>query len=196
MDLITSPPGKILEAIRRGDLREKRALIESLAEHPSERSVDILAEILEGESWFLRDLAGKALAHLGDAAVPRLRRLLASGLWYTRAAAARSLGRMGHEESLPHLVALLSDPNLTVQSAALASIADLVRAGAARDTARLFWNEGARRGEELGRILMDVHPDAGRAVMEHLSDPSSFLKEERVAEEVPAGLPLDERKNA
>jgi hypothetical protein len=103
---------------------------------------------------------------------------------------------MGHEESLPHLVALLSDPNLTVQSAALASIADLVRGGAARNTARLFWNEGARRGEELGRILLDVHPDAGRAVMEQLSDPASFLKAAPVAEEEPASVPEDERKNA
>jgi len=197
VDLSTTPPGKILEAIRRGDLREKRTLIESIAHQPSERAIQILSEILEGESWYLRDLAGKAMARMGPIAVPRLRQLAASGLWYTRASAARALGRLGHEQSLPLLVALLADSNLTVQGAALSSVADLVRAGAARDTARLFWNEGARRAEELGRILLDVHPDAGSQVMECLSNPASFLREEAPRVEEGAETVQEvERKNA
>ncbi|HET9233577.1 MAG TPA: HEAT repeat domain-containing protein, partial [Candidatus Eisenbacteria bacterium] len=143
MDLSTTPPGRVLEAIRRGDLREKRTLIESISHQPSERALEILSEILEGESWYLRDMAAKAMTRMGPIARPRLRQLSASGLWYTRAAAARALGRAGDVESLPLLVALLADTNLTVQGAALASIADLVRAGAARQTAKMFWNEGA-----------------------------------------------------
>jgi HEAT repeat protein len=195
VDLSTTPPGKILEAIRRGDLREKRTLIESLSHQPTDRALQILSEILEGESWYLRDLAGKAMARMGAIAVPRLRQLSASGLWYTRASAARALGRVGHEESLPLLVALLADANLTVQGASLASISDLVRAGAARDVARLFWNEGARRAEDLGKILLDVHPEAGRQVMEYLGNPASFLSEAAPREEETPEAEI-ERKNA
>lgn len=196
MDLSSTSSAKILEAIRRGDLREKRALIESIAHQPSDRAVQILSEILEGESWYLRDMAGKAMARMGGVAAPRLVQLSMSGLWYTRAAAARALGRMGHAESLPLLVALLADPNLTVQGAALASIADLVRAGRVRETARLFWNEGARRAEELGRTLLDVHPDAGRLVMESLSHPASFLEEPPRPAPAAPDIKEAERKNA
>jgi HEAT repeat protein len=196
MDLSTSPPDKILEAIRRGDLREKKALIEALGCHPSERTIGVLAEILEGESWYLRDLAVKAVVAVGEPAATRLLQLLGSGLWYTRAAAARALGKMGHAESLPYLVHLLDDPNQTVQAACLASIADLVRAGMARETARLFWNQGARRAEALSRLFLAVHPDAGRPVAELLADPSSFLTEKRVAEVVEEPEIEADRKNA
>src|SRR5262245_19633417 len=185
-----------MEAIRRGDLRDKRALIESITHQTSDRALHLLGEILEGESWYLRDMASKAIARMGGVAVPRLSQLCASGLWYTRAAAVRALGRMGHADSLPLMVALLADPNVTVQGAALASIADLVRGGRVRETARLFWNEGARRAEELGRILLDVHPDAGRLVMESLSNPASFLEEPPKPTPVPPDIQEAERKNA
>jgi GTP-binding protein len=181
MDLSTSPPDKILEAIRRGDLRDKKVLIEALGRQRSERAVEVLGEILEGESWYLRDLAVKSMVAIGEPSVPRLLYLLGSGLWYTRAAAARALGKMGHAQSLPYLVHLLADPNQTVQGACLASVADLVRGGEAQETARLFWNQGARRAEGLSRLLLAVHPEAGRAVAELLADPASFL-EKRPAE--------------
>jgi HEAT repeat protein len=196
VDLSSTPHTKIMEAIHRGDLREKRALIESITHQPSDRAVHILSEILEGESWYLRDMASKAMARMGGVAVPRLSQLCASGLWYTRAAAVRALGRMGHTDSLPVMVRLLADPNLTVHGAALASIADLVRAGRVRETARLFWNEGARRAEELGRILLDVHPDAGRLVMESLSNPASFLEKPPPPAPVVPDIKEAERKNA
>ena len=196
VDLSTTPPGRILEAIHRGDLREKRTLIESISHQPSDRALQILSEILEGESWYLRDMAAKAMVRMGPMSRPRLRQLAASGLWYTRAAAGRALGRSGDLESLPLLVALLADTNLTVQGSALASIADLVRSGAARQTAKAFWNEGAR-AEELGRILLNVHPDAGRPVMEHLSNPASFLTEPPPpAKAVTPPIVEVERKNA
>ena len=201
MDLSQTPHAKIMEAIRRGDLREKRALIDSISHQPSERAIQILAEIMEGESWYLRDMAGKAMARIGNQSAPKLIQLSMSGLWYTRAAAVRALGRMGYADALPVMVMLLADRNLTVQGASLASIADLVRAGRVRETARLFWNEGARQAEDLGRLLLDVHPDAGRLVMELLANPASFLEEPRLVEEQrPAPVVPDikeaERKNA
>ena len=196
MDLSSTPHATIMEAIRRGDLREQRALIESLAHQPSDRAIQILAEILEGESWYLRDMAGKAMARIGTQSAPKLTQLCMSGLWYTRAASVRALGRMGHTESLPVMVALLADPNLTVQGAALASIADLVRGGRVRETARLFWNEGAWRAEQLGRFLLDVHPDAGRLVMESLANPASFLEEAPRPAPIVPDIKEAERKNA
>jgi hypothetical protein len=67
----------------------------------------------------------------------------------------------------------------------LASVADLVGGGEARQAARLFWNQGARRAEGLSRLLLAVHPEAGRAVAELLADPGSFLKETPEREEEP-----------
>ena len=194
-DLNTCPPEQFLDALNRCSLADKRALLETLARQPNERSIKILMEILQGDSWYLRDIAGKVLARIGDKAVPALEGLLHSGLWYSRAEAARSLGRIGHVESLPRLVRLLSDSNQTVQGACLASIADLVRGGWAKETTRLFWNEGARRAEELCRVLMAVHPDAGRMVAEHLADPSSFLTED-APEEHEESAAVASRKNA
>jgi len=195
-DLKTCPPEQFMEAFDRYSLDEKRTLIEDLGTRPSERSVRILAEILQGSSWHLRDLAVRAMARMGEPAVPTVTVLLYSGLWYTRAAAARTLGRMGHTESLPGLVLILSDSNHTVQEACLASIADLVRGGQGKETARLFWNQGARRAEELNRMLLAVHPDAGNAVGEFLSDPSSFLREDMPEEEHEVEAPEVGRKNA
>jgi hypothetical protein len=199
-DLRTCPPEEFLDVLSRCSLDEKRALIEQLAEIKHERSVAILVELLQGDSWFLRDLAGKSLARLGDPAVPALLVLVRSGLWYTRAAAARALGRAGYGDCLPILVRLLSDTNQTVQGACLASIADLVEAGMAKETARLFWNEGARRAKELGRVLLAVHPEAGRAVNDLLADPASFLRddapEEAAATEDEAEASVADRRNA
>jgi HEAT repeat protein len=198
-DLRTCSPEEFLEVLGRCSLDEKRVLIEELPLDPGERSVIILLEILQGDSWYLRDLAGKAITQIGEVAVPGLLALLRSGLWYTRAAAARVLGRLGYAEALPQLVRMLADPNQTVQGACLASIADLVREGHAKETARLFWNEGARRAEELGRVLTAVRPDAGRAVSDLLGDPSSFLREEPAVSspEAEAEPPVTaDRKNA
>ncbi len=185
-DLAGVPPEQFLDALKRRNLEGKRALIADLKRRRSEKAVEILVDVLEEDSWYLRDLAVNALAEVGGAAAPRLLALLDHGLWYTRAAAARALGRMGHTGSLPRLVDLLGEPNKTVQGAALASVADMVRDGHARETARLFWAGGARRAEELKRLLLAVHPDAGGPVAELLADPASFLKEAPRAEEEPA----------
>lgn len=198
-DLRTCPPEEFLDVLARCSLNEKRALIEQLSEIRNERSVAILAELAQGDSWYLRDLAGRGLARIGDPAVPALLVLVRSGLWYTRATAARALGRAAVAESLPILVRMLSDTNQTVQGACLASIADLVREGLARETARLFWNEGAHRAKDLGRVLMAVHPEEGREVNDLLADPATFLHDDAAdaaVEEAGEDASLAGRKNA
>ncbi len=193
-ELNSVPPEQFLEALKRRNLEGKRALIADLREKKTEKAVEILVDILEEDSWYLRELAVNALADMGEMAAPRLEVLLDHGLWYTRAAAARALGKARYAAGLPRLVELLGESNKTVQGAALASIADLVREGMARETARLFWAQGARRAEEWKRLLLAVHPDAGAAVAELLADPSSFLKEVPQAGE--ADAPRSSRKNA
>lgn len=185
----------VLDALRQRNLEGKRAVIADLRRRGTPKAMEILVEVLEDDSWYLRELAVEALSDADEAIAPSLIALLDSGLWYTRAAAARALGKMGHAAGLPRLVAVLSDTNRTVQGASLASIADLVRAGAARETARQFWGQGARRAEDLNRLLQTVHPDAGNAVAEYLSDPSSFLKEVRETH-APVRESEEARKNA
>ena len=185
----------VLDTLRQRNLEGKRAVIADLRRRGTPKAMEILVEVLEGDSWYLRELAVEALSDADETIAPSVIALLESGLWYTRAAAARALGKMGHAASLPRLVAVLSDSNRTVQGASLASIADLVRGGAARETARQFWGQGARRAQELNRLLQTVHPDAGNAVAEYLADPSSFLKEVRETH-APVRESEEARKNA
>jgi HEAT repeat protein len=176
-ELSMVPPDQFLEALKRRNLDGKRALIADLRRRKTDKAIEILVGLLEDDSWYLRDQAVNALGDVGEVAVPRLLPLLESGLWYTRAAAARVMGRIGHVGSLPKLMDFLADANRTVQGAALASIADLVRAGYAQETARAIWGLGARRAEDVKRLLLAVHPDAGGKVLEILAEPSQFLKE-------------------
>jgi HEAT repeat protein len=175
-ELSMVPPDQFLEALKRRNLDGKRALIADLRRRKTDKAVEILVELLEDDSWYLRDQAVNALADVGNVAVPRLLPLLESGLWYTRAAAARVLGRVDHAASIPRLIELLAETNRTVQGAALASIADLVRGGHAVEAARAIWGLGPRRAEDVKRLLIAVHPDAGGKVAEVLAEPSQFLK--------------------
>jgi HEAT repeat protein len=197
----TSPPEKFLEDFKRLPFYEKRREIIALGQEASEDGIRILVSILQGDSWYFRDRAVEALADAGERAAPPLKTLLYGGLWYTRASAARTLGLLRHHESLPELVHLLFDSNQTVQAACLESIADLVRDGAARDTARLFWNQGARRAEDLKRLLQAVHPDAGNQVADLMADPDSLLREDTGSAETETETedeiaPSVERRNA
>jgi HEAT repeat protein len=192
-----STPQQFLDSLALQPLESRRKLMEELARHPTEQSIVILVEVLQGDSWYLRDLAVRALARIGAPAAPRLRPVLQNGLWYGRAAAARVLGRIAYADALPDLVQLLADPNHTVQGAVLASLADLVRAGYGEDVARLFWNQGARRAETLNRLLLAVHPDAGGTVAEYLADPASLLARKAPEEEtLPAAEEARSRQKA
>ena len=173
-DLDGKPAEQFLEALKRRNLEGKKALIADLRRRKTDKAIDILLDVLQDDSWYLRELAVDALGEAGTAAVPRLTELLDSGLWYTRAAAARTLGKIGHVPTVPMLVKLLGDPNQTVQGASLASLADFVRKGRALDVARGFWAEGPRRSEELKRLLLAVHAESGEQVAAILAEPASL----------------------
>ncbi len=175
-DLNSTPPEHFLEALKRRNLEGKRALIADLRSRKSDKAMDILIDLLEDESWYLRELAVEALSDAPETAVPRLQYLVDTGLWYTRSAAARTLGRMLHAPSLPRLVDLLLEANSTVRESALASVADIVMDGHTRETAALFLELGKRRAEMFKRALLAAHPEAGGLVSEYLDRPGSFLE--------------------
>ena len=182
-DLNTTAPEQFHEALKRRNLEGKRALIADLESKKSDRAYEILVDLLEDESWYLRELAVNALTDAGEKVVPRLYAYMESGLWYTRSAAARALGRMQWVDSLPRLIELLHEANATVRESALASIADLVNAGYAREAAVLLWQLGRRPAEEWKRAFLSLHPTAGKALAEYLDRPSSFLEAVPVSEE-------------
>lgn len=128
--------GRTLEALRRKNLEGKKTFIEELRRQKNPKSVSLLLEILCDESWYLRDLAFKALVESGALAVEPLRGVLASGLWYTRAAAARALGELGDGRSAGDMLGMLTDANHTVRDAGLQSLKALASRGQAVAIAR------------------------------------------------------------
>jgi HEAT repeat protein len=176
-DVNARPAEQFLEALKRRNLQGKKALIADLRHRKTDKAIEILIDVLQDDSWYLRELAVEALGESGETAVPRLVELLDSGLWYTRAAAARTLGKIGHLPSLGLLVRLLGDPNKTVQGASLASIADIVRGGHAREVARALWALGPDQAEDLKRLLVSVHPEPGAVVAELLADPGALIRD-------------------
>jgi len=187
------PAEQFLDALKHRNLEGKRTLIADLRRRQTDKAIEILIDVLQDDSWYLRELAVEALGESGEKAVPRLLELLRSGLWYTRAAAARTLGKIGHLPSIPELVALLDDSNHTVQGASLASLADFVRRGRSLQVERCFYDRGPRRAEELKRLLLAVHNDAGRQVGELLDDPALLLRGRKPAAEAsPDGDAPDE----
>jgi len=202
-DFKTVAPERLIELIRRADVASRRVLVAELARRRTEAATRALIRLLESDSWHLRELATAALPEVGIVARPFLMPLLHSGLWYTRAAAARGVGKIGDAASLPRLVEMLEDGNHTIEDAALASIADLVRGGEAREIARLFWSKGAPLSETFTRRLLAAHPGPGAQVAELLAARSSFLNAVPLAGDVEAegddpslDTPDIERQNA
>lgn len=118
---------KILERLRLKNMAGKKNLIEDLKKRKSQRSVSLLVEMLQDESWYLREQAVQALCDAGDEATEPVRRVLQEGLWYARAAAAKVLGRVGDSQSVTMLTDCLLDSNLTVQGAAAAALVDIAK---------------------------------------------------------------------
>ena len=186
-------PADYLEDLKRRNLQGKRALIADLRRRKTEKTVAVLIDVLRDESWYLRELAVEALAEAGEIAAPQLGDLLLGGLWYSRAAAARALGKMGHLPSIPALVRQLDDSNQTVQGAALASLADFVRAGRAEDVALAFVTRGPRRAEELRRLFHAVHPAAAGQLTGLMASPGELaIKRARAEREKKAQPPPPE----
>ncbi|HEX7079032.1 MAG TPA: HEAT repeat domain-containing protein [Candidatus Eisenbacteria bacterium] len=118
---------RLWEELRHRDPEEKLDWIRQVAKDPTPESVEMLLDVLEQESWFLRDQAGRALATMGEMVVEPLIEYLGSGLWYTRAVAATTLGRIGLPMAAEPLTDLLRDPNRTVRDAAWDALAVLAR---------------------------------------------------------------------
>lgn len=178
--------GRAIEALRRKNLEGKRAFIEELRRHQDAKSISLLLEILCDESWFLRELAIKALVEMGEPARMPLRGILTSGLWYTRAAAVRALGAMGDAATAPHILVMLEDSNRTARDAAVVALKSLVAAGQTAALGRaLAATPPERRGERLA-LLDRIDPDLARnveAAMAGAPAPAPY------AADAPAGAP-------
>lgn len=118
---------RILDRLRLKSLDEKKNLIEDLKKRKGQRSISLLVEILQEESWFLREQAVRALAEAGSEASGPVQKLLKDGLWYSRAAAAKALGKMGDPGAVDLLIDCLTDSNKTVQGAAASALVEIVR---------------------------------------------------------------------
>lgn len=118
---------KILERLRLKNLTGKKNLIEDLKKRKSQRSVSLLVEMLQDESWYLREQAVQALSEAGEEAREPVLNVLKDGLWYARAAAAKVLGRIGGSNAVERLIDCLLDSNMTVQGAAAAAMVDIAK---------------------------------------------------------------------
>ena len=127
--------GRILERLRLKNLAGKKNLIEDLKNRKSQRSVSLLVEMLQDESWYLREQAVKALTDAGDEARGPVLELLRNGLWFARASAARVLGKIGDGGDADSLIDCLMDSNMTVQGAAASALIDIARSASVADIA-------------------------------------------------------------
>lgn len=127
---------KLLDRLRLENVAGKRNLIEDLKKRKSQRSMSLLVEMLQDESWYLREQAVKALSEAGSEAREPVSALLENGLWYTRAAAAKVLGEIGGEDEVGRLVDCLTDSNMTVQGAAAAALVQISKASSVEGLAR------------------------------------------------------------
>jgi hypothetical protein len=156
--------GRALEALRRKNLEGKKTFIDELKRLQDPRSVSLLLEILCDESWYLRDLALKALVEIDGPAREPLRRILSGGLWYTRAAAARALGRMGDAASARDLLDLLDDSNRTVREAGVEAILAMAAAGQVSALGRAIAQMPPERRYPRQSQLERIDPDLAKAV--------------------------------
>lgn len=141
---------RILERLRLQNISGKRNVIEDLKKRKGQRSVSLLVEMLQDESWYVREQAVKALGEAGDEAKEPLLKLLDDGLWYTRAAAAKVLGRIGGRDATEKLAACLLDSNMTVQGAAATALIDIAKSASVDDLAAAL---GSRSPDERGKAV-------------------------------------------
>jgi len=136
----------------------------------------VLLDVLQQESWFLRDQAARVLSTMGEPVFTPLVQFLGSGLWYTRASAVAALGRMGNPRAAAPLVGMLNDPNRTVRDAVWDALVLLCRNElATRELAAAFDSlpEKARRFALDGLVERDS--EAAGQVMGHMEDAAGTL---------------------
>jgi hypothetical protein len=141
---------RILERLRLKNLAGKKNLIEDLKKRKSQRSISLLVEVLQDESWFLREQAVQALAEAGPEAAAPVLELVRGGLWYSRAAAARVLGKMGESDAVDPLIDCLMDSNRTLQGAAATALVEIVRKSSAE---RLVASLHVRSTDEKDKVI-------------------------------------------
>jgi len=157
------PAGRMLDLIRSKSYEGRRAIIAELQREKSARSVGLLIEILNDESWSLRELAMGALADCEELAAPQLLVLLDRGLWYTRAAAARTLGLMAHGPAIPKLLRMVDDANRTIADEAARALLRIASGGRAVAVARGVLSRG-RQAADVIAVFDRIDPDASRKV--------------------------------
>ncbi|TMQ49110.1 MAG: HEAT repeat domain-containing protein [Candidatus Eisenbacteria bacterium] len=183
--MVAKDVARLWEELRHRDPEEKLGWITQLAQNPSEDSIEVLLDVLQQESWFLRDQAARVLATMGEPVLGPLVEYLGSGLWYTRASAVTALGRMGNPRAAAPLVGMLNDPNRTVRDAVWDALLALCRNElATRELAQAFdaLPERARRFALDGLLERDAEA-AGQVVL--------YMEEPAQAQEIPAPEPRE-----
>jgi HEAT repeat protein len=174
--MVAKDVARLWEELRYRDPEEKLGWITQLAQNPTEESIEVLLDVLQQESWFLRDQAARVLATMGEPVLEPLIEYLGSGVWYTRASAVLALGRMGNPRAAAPLVEMLKDPNRTVRDAVWDGLVLLCRNELATkelaaafealpERARRFALDGLvqRDSEAAGRLLSHMDGGAGAA---------------------------------
>ena len=167
--MVAKDVARLWEELRHRDPEEKLGWITQLAQNPTEESIEVLLDVLQQESWFLRDQAARVLATMGEPVLEPLIEYLGSGVWYTRAAAVSALGRMGNPRAAAPLVGMLKDPNCTVRDAVWDSLLLLCRNElATHELAQAFETlpERARRFALEGLVERD--PEAAGRILRHM----------------------------
>jgi len=175
--MVAKDVARLWEELRHRDPEEKLGWITQLAQNPTEESIEVLLDVLQQESWFLRDQAARVLATMGEPVFAPLVEFLGSGLWYTRASAVAALGRMGNPRAAAPLVGMLNDPNRTVRDAVWDSLVLLCRNElATRELAAAFESlpEKARRFALDGLVERDS--EAAGQVLRHMDDAASVAQ--------------------
>ncbi len=135
-------------------MEEARVYIDRMRGRPSGEAIPKLIELMQDESWYLRERAGDALASFGEEAAPAVEELLRGGLWYTRAAALRVLGQIAAPRSLCLLVDRVTNPNRTIAEYAARALIGYCRRDRALAVAKVLHGRGATfRSEFLARLL-------------------------------------------
>ncbi len=159
------------------NLEGKKRLVAELRGAQTPEAVALLFEILNDESWYLREMAVDALVECGRPVVPSLLDVLVGGLWYSRACAAIALGRLGAAEAAGPVAAMLTDSNRTVAEAATSALAALAAAGAEAAVARGL----ARAGSAARRTFLEAarlrNPSLGERVAGLLADEAGLARE-------------------
>ncbi len=141
-----------------GQMEEARHYIDRMRRQPAEEAVPQLVELLQDESWYLRERAGDALAAFGAESAPAVEELMRSGLWYTRAAALRVLGKIAAPRSLCLLIDAIGDTNRTIADAAARALIDYCRNDRALAVAKILHGRGVTAREAFLSRLVRVDP--------------------------------------